>query len=81
MNQSKLRVANLASLKPDFEIVAFFNALGFFQNQQTGGRFFLKIKKARQNLFFFHSETALTLPKHCLSCMFITVAISSDESL
>ena len=28
------RVANLAFLKPDFEILAFFNALGFFENQK-----------------------------------------------
>jgi len=37
------RVANLAFLKPNFEIQAFFDALGFF----------LKIKNTSQNLGFF----------------------------
>jgi len=32
MNQSKHRVANLAFVKLDFEIRAFFNALVFFEN-------------------------------------------------
>jgi len=38
------RVANLAFLKPDFEIQAFFDALGFFENkkyQSKSGFFFL----------------------------------------
>jgi len=41
--QRGFRVANLAFLKPDFEILAFLNALGIVW----------KSKKARQQLAFF----------------------------
>jgi len=52
------RVANLAFLKPDFEILAFFEHLSF--------GFVGRSKKARQNLAFFQSErlgSGKTLPK------------------
>jgi len=34
MNKSKHRVANIAFLKPDFEILFFFNTLGDFENKK-----------------------------------------------
>ena len=61
------RVANLAFLKPDFEILAFFEHLWLF----------LEIKKPEKSGFsgFFwliFSRIGLALAKHCLSCIFIT---------
>jgi len=59
------RVANLAFLKPNFENQAFFDALGFFENQkyQSICYFFF---------FIFFSLKGLALAKRCLSCIFIT---------
>jgi len=41
------RVANLAFLKPDFEILAFFNVLDFSENQksQSNSAFFFIVRK------------------------------------
>jgi len=60
-----IRVANLAILKPDFAILAFFEHLWLFW----------KSRKDRQNLAFsgfFQSGRLGALDKHCLSCIFIT---------
>jgi len=59
------RVANLAFLKPIFEIQAFLMHLAFFENQkyQSKSGFFF---------FIFFSLKGLALAKHCLSCIFIT---------
>jgi len=59
------RVANLAFLKPNFEIRDFLTHLAFFENQkyQSKSGFFF---------FIFFSLKDLTLAKHCLSCMYIT---------
>ena len=58
------RVANLAFLKPDFEILAFFEHLWLF----------LEIKMSEKSGFFWliFSRIGLALAKHCLSCIFIT---------
>jgi len=59
------RVANLAFVKPNFELQAFLTHLAFFENQkyQSKSEFFF---------FVFFSLKDLALAKHCLSCMYIT---------
>jgi len=57
------RVANSACLKPDFEILAFFEHLWFFWEIKKG-------RKIRLFLAYFQS-VGLALAKHCLSCIFI----------
>jgi len=59
------RVANLAFLKPNFEI-RFLAHLAFFENQkyQSKSGFFF---------FIFFSLKGLVLVKHCLSCIIITI--------
>jgi len=62
---ARIRVANLAFMKPDFEILAFLNTFRYFGNQkiQTKSVFFLA---------FLSVEKAMTLAKQCLSCIFLT---------
>jgi len=56
--------ANLAFLKPDFEILAFLTPLAFFRNKKS---------QTKSGLFcFFFSWKGLDLEKHCLSCIFVT---------
>jgi len=65
MSELRTRVANLAFLKPDFEILALFDHLWLF----------LEVKKSQTKSGFFwlfFSRTGLDLEKHCLSCIFIT---------
>ena len=58
------RIGNAAFLKPDFEILAFFEHLWLF----------LEIKMSEKSGFFWlvFSRIGLALAKHCLSCIFIT---------
>ena len=60
------RVANLALLKPNFEIQAFWTQLAFFENPKY------QPTKIWLFLFLFFSMKGLTLTKHCLSYIFIT---------
>jgi len=53
------RVANLAFVKPNFELQAFFEN----QKYQSKSEFFF---------FVFFSLEDLALAKHCLSCMYVT---------
>ena len=59
------RVANLAFLKPNFEIQAFFDALGSFWKSKIPVKIWLFF-------FIFFSLKGLALAKHFLSCVFIT---------
>ena len=67
------RVANMAFLKPVFEILPFLNTLGFFWKGFCW-KFFGNWKKTDKTYFFwlFFSAKGFILAKRCLSCIFIT---------
>jgi len=60
------RVANLALLKPNFEILAFLKHLAFFENQEKPVKIWLFL------FYIFFSLKGLALVKNILCCIFIT---------
>jgi len=67
-----IRIANLAFLKPDFEILAFFNSLGVFDFQKQPDKIWLFLA------FFSVGKAWLWLHVVWAACLLQT---SSDESL
>jgi len=57
------RVANLAFLKPDFEILAFLAHLAFYEKEKS---------KKSSTFWRVVCWKSLALTKHSLSCIFIT---------
>jgi len=65
----------LAFLKPNFEILAFFNTFGFFGNKKARKIWLFQAYFQPEKSGFFRlisSRIDLALAKHSLSCIFIT---------